>query len=266
MGSGMKFRVGGGEIAYDVAGNGPALLLLHAFPLSRRMWEPQLGIASVQTVRFDVRGLGDSPPSEGIVTMERIADDAAGLLDHLGISRAVVCGLSMGGYAALAFARRHADRMRGLVLSDTRASADTPEARAARAELGRRIRTGGAAVAADAMLDKLLGPTTRARRPELVRQLRELIEANAPSGICDALAGIAARDDSTRFLRDIGVPTLVVVGEEDELTPPSDAEALRDGIPGAELAVVPGAGHVANLENPEAWNAALRGFLEGLKL
>jgi len=261
----MKFRIGGGEIAYDVTGHGTTLLLLHAFPLSRRMWEPQLGIAAVQAVRFDVRGLGESPPSDGIVTMERIADDAAGLLDHLGISKAVVCGLSMGGYAALAFARRHADRLGGLVLSDTRASADTPEARAARAELGQRIRTGGAKVAADAMLDKLLGPTSRERRPELTRQLRGLIEENPPAGICDALAGIAARDDSTRFLREIAVPTLVVVGEEDVLTPPSEAEALRDGIPGAELAVVPGAGHVANLENPEAWNAAVRGFLEGLE-
>jgi pimeloyl-ACP methyl ester carboxylesterase len=265
MGPTLTFRIGGGEIAYDVAGDGPALLLLHAFPLSRRMWDPQAGVAPVRVVRFDVRGLGESPPSEGIVTMERIADDAAGLLDHLGIARATVVGLSMGGYAALAFARRHADRLRALVLSDTRAAADTPEARAGRAVLGEKIRLGGAAVAADALLDKLLGATTRSRRPEVAGRARRLIEANPPAGICDALAGIAARDDSTPFLREIRVPTLVVVGEEDEITPPSDAEALRGGIPRSALAVVPEAGHLANLENPGAWNAALVGFLEGLE-
>lgn len=259
-------RIGGGDLAYDVRGQGPALLLLHAFPLGLSMWEPQVRAfaATHQVIRFDARGFGGSPPGDGLLTMERIADDAVGLLDHLGLSRAVVCGLSMGGYAAFALVRRHADRLKALVLADTRAGADTDAARAARAAQAQTVRKEGSAAIADAVLPKLVGDTTRTQRPEVVARLRETIAANPPRGIADALAGLAARADSAPTLREIRVPTLVVCGAEDTLTPVSESEALVRGIAGSRLEVIPGAGHLSSVENPEAFNNALGRFLTGL--
>lgn len=262
----MKLKLAGGELGYDVRGQGETLLLLHAFPLSRRMWDPQLVALAgrCRVVRFDVRGFGESPPSDGIVTMERIADDAAGLLDHLDLAQAVVCGLSMGGYAAFALVRRHPDRLRALVLADTRAPADSPEARRGRAELGERVRRGGSAVAAEELIPKLLGETSQAKRPELADHVKELIRANPAAGICDSLAGIAARANSTATLREIAVPTLVLCGDEDRLTPPQEARELAEAIRGARLELISGAGHLASLESPDAFNTALGRFLDRL--
>jgi pimeloyl-ACP methyl ester carboxylesterase len=256
----MKLRVAGAELACEVTGAGPALLLLHAFPLGLSMWEPQAAALadSHQVIRFDCRGFGGSPPGDGLLTMERIADDAAGVLDRLGLASAVICGLSMGGYAALAMVRRHPERIRGLVLADTRAGADSPEARANRAAQAEKVRRDGASAIADAVLPKLLGATSHRERPELVARVRRTIEANPPRGIADALAGLAARADSTPTLREIRVPTLVVVGEEDAITPRPDAEALQRGIAGSRLTVIPRAGHLSSLENPDEFNGNLR--------
>jgi 3-oxoadipate enol-lactonase len=261
-----KARVGGGDIAYETRGAGPALLFLHAFPLGLGMWEPQVSAfaSSHQVIRFDARGFGGSPPGDGLLTMERIADDAVGLLDHLDVSRAIVCGLSMGGYAAFALVRRHADRLKALVLADTRAGADSDAARAARAAQADKVRKEGSASIADAVLPKLVGETTHAQRPELVARLKETIAANPPRGIADALAGLAARADSTSTLREVRVPTLVVCGAEDVLTPVSESEALVRGIAGSKLEVIPGAGHLSSVENPDQFNAVLRKFLTAL--
>lgn len=252
----------GGELACEVSGTGPALLLLHAFPLGLAMWDPQAAALADawQLVRFDCRGFGGSPPGDGLLTMERIADDAAGVLDRLGLASAVVCGVSMGGYAAFAMVRRHPERIRALVLADTRAGADSPEARANRAAQAEKVRREGALAIADAALPKLLGSTSHRERPELVARVRRIIEANPPRGIADALAGLAARADSTPTLREIRVPTLVVVGEEDAITPLPEAEALQRGIAGSRLAVIPRAGHLSSMENPEEFNRHLRAF------
>ena len=261
-----KARIGGGDIAYETRGAGPALLFLHAFPLGLGMWEPQVSAfaSSHQVIRFDARGFGGSPPGDGLLTMERIADDAVGLLDHLDVSRAIVCGLSMGGYAAFALVRRHADRLKALVLADTRAGADSDAARAARAAQADKVRKEGSASIADAVLPKLVGETTHAQRPELVARLKETIAANPPRGIADALAGLAARADSTSTLREVRVPTLVVCGAEDVLTPLSESEALVRGIAGSKLEVIPAAGHLSSMENPDQFNAVLRRFLTAL--
>jgi 3-oxoadipate enol-lactonase len=259
-------RIAGGDLAYDVVGQGPALLLLHAFPLGMVMWEPQARAfaSSHQVIRFDARGFGGSPPGDGLLTMERIADDAVALLDHLGVSRAAVCGLSMGGYAALALVRRHPDRLRALVLADTRAGADAAAARTARAAQADKVRKEGSAAIADAVLPKLVGETTHKERPDLLARLRETIAANPPRGIADALAGLAARADSTPTLREIRVPTLVVCGDEDVITPLGESEALVRGVAGSRLEVVPAAGHLSSLENPDRFNDALGKFLKGL--
>jgi pimeloyl-ACP methyl ester carboxylesterase len=197
--------------------------------------------------------------------MEGIADDGAALLDHLGVSRAMVCGCSMGGYAAFAFVRRHADRLRGLVLQDTRAGADTEEARKNRATLAEKVRREGAAAALDAFLPKLLGETTHRERPAIVARVRDLILAASPRGIADALAGLAARADSTPTLREVRVPTLVVCGAEDVLTPVAESEAIARGIAGSRLSVIPRAGHLSNLEDPGAYNAVLVDFVAALR-
>jgi 3-oxoadipate enol-lactonase len=255
-----------GPLAYDVAGEGPAVLLLHAFPLDLTMWDGEaLALQPTHSViRFDCRGFGSSPPGEGLLTMERIADDAAALLDHLGVGRAVVCGMSMGGYAAFAMARRHGDRLKALVLADTRSGPDTSEGRQARAVLAEKVGREGAAAAAEAFLPKLLGETTHRERPEVVARVRETILRASPRGIMNALAGLAARGDSTPTLREIRVPALVVCGVEDTLTPVSEATALNQGMPASRLEVLAGAGHLSNLETPAAFQGVLLTFLGGL--
>ncbi|HEY2943191.1 MAG TPA: alpha/beta fold hydrolase [Vicinamibacteria bacterium] len=262
----MKLRVAGAELACEVSGAGPAVLLLHAFPLGLAMWEPQAAALADahQVVRFDCRGFGGSPPGDGLLTMERIADDASAILDRLGIPSAAVVGISMGGYAAFALVRRHPERIRALVLADTRAGADSPETKATRAAQAEQVRREGTRAIADAALPRLLGVTSHRERPELVARVRRIIEANPPRGITDALAGLAARADSTPTLREIRVPTLVVVGEEDAITPEAEAETLGRGIAGSRRAVVPRAGHLSSLENPEEFNRPVRSFLAGL--
>jgi 3-oxoadipate enol-lactonase len=262
----MKTTVQGGEIAYDVTGRGEPLLFLHAFPLGLFMWEAQAEALRERhrVVRFDDRGFGASPPGDSLLTMERISDDAIALLDHLGIERAIVAGCSMGGYAAFAMVRRHPDRIRALVLQDTRAGADTEEGRKNRALLAEKTLKEGAQAALDAFLPKLLGATTQSERPGVVARIRDAILATSPRGIANALHGLGARADSTETLRQIRVPTLVVCGAEDVITPPAESEAIHAAVPGSRLAVIPRAGHLANLEDPQAFNAVLGEFLAGL--
>jgi 3-oxoadipate enol-lactonase len=262
-GGAMKARIDGGWIEYDMRGEGAALVLLHAFPLGMYMWDAQCEAlsSSFRVVRFDARGFGGSDPCDGPLTMERIADDAAALLDALGVERAFVAGCSMGGYAAFAFARRHPHRLAGLALQDTKAGADSDEAQQNRFALARRVLDEGPGVAAEALLPKLLGQTTWRERPQLPERLRERILAQRPEAVAAALHGLAAREDSRATLATIRVPTLVLVGEEDTVTPPEEAELIAKGIAGAQLVRVPRAGHLANLENPQAVDAALRSFL-----
>jgi pimeloyl-ACP methyl ester carboxylesterase len=231
------------------------------------MWDPQAATlaARFRVVRFDARGFGGSPPGEGLLTMERIADDAVALLDHLGLSRAIVCGCSMGSHSALALVRRHPDRLRALVLVSGRAGADGGDARRGRAELAEQVLREGAAAAAGAMVPRLLGRTTQAERPEVVARVRAIVLANPPRGIADGLFGLAARADSTPTLREIRVPTLVVCGEEDPLAGPAEAGRLHEGIAGSTLDVLPRAGHLPNLEDPPAFDAALLRFLTALR-
>ncbi len=262
----MKTKVDGTEIKFDVRGSGPVLLLLHAFPLGLFMWDPQADALSrsCRVARFDARGFGGSALGSEPFTMDRIADDAAAVLDALAAPKAVIGGCSMGGYASLAFARRHPRRLAGLVLLDTRAAADSEETKVYRTTLAARVLAEGATAAVEAFLPKLLGSTSQRTRPELVSLVQQRILAAPREAIAAALHGLAAREDSRALLGAIRVPTLVLVGEEDLLTPPSEAETLAAGIPNARLERIPNAGHLANLENPQAVNAALRSFLAAL--
>ena len=198
--------------------------------------------------------------------MEDMAAAAVALLDDAGVTAAVVCGLSMGGYVALALYERFHDRVRGLVLADTRAAADDAAGRERRFESARAVESGGPpalAALAGSLVPKLIASRTRAARTELVEWLHREIAAAPPAGIAAAQRGMAARPDRTPLLPHIAVPTLVLVGEEDEITPPAESMLLRDRIPGARLVTIAGAGHLSNLEQPEAFNIALREFVRG---
>lgn len=255
----------GPRLAHEVRGAGVPLLLLHGFPHDRTLWAPQLaGLGGVaRCIAPDLRGFGASV-GPAPRSMDRHADDAVALLDALGVRRAVVCGLSMGGYVALALWRRHPARVRALVLADTRPDADGEEARERRRALLQVAREQGAAAVAERLLDGMVGKTTRRTRPAVVARVRAMLERAPVPGIVGALEAMLARPDSTPDLATIRVPTLVVVGDEDALTPPAVARAMHEQIAGSTLAVLAGAGHVSNLEQPAAFDDAVRGLLATL--
>jgi pimeloyl-ACP methyl ester carboxylesterase len=245
-------------------GGGTPVVLLHAFPLDGRMWAPQVDAlaGTYQVVVPDLRGFGAArEQAVEEAGMDLLADDVARLLDDRDLDRAVLCGLSMGGYVALAFARRHPDRLSGLVLCDTRAGADAEPARADRLRMAERVLAEGNRFVPAVMLPRLLGETSRRERPDVVERVTELILEQDPRAIAGAQRGMAGRADSTDVLASITVPTLVVTGEEDQTTGPEQGRALAAAIPGARFLLVAGAGHLASLEQPEPVNEALLDFL-----
>ena len=258
--------VRGIRVAYDDAGRGEALVLLHGFPFDRSMWRGQsrdLG-ERCRVIAPDLRGLGETPLGYAEVTMGEMAEDVAALLDALGVERAVLGGLSMGGYVAFEFFRRFPRRVRALVLADTRPQADADDARRTREETARRALADGMEPIADSMLPKLLSASTREREPEVVGRVRAMMLGTSPEGAAAALRAMAARRDQTDLLSSIDVPTLIVVGVEDAITPPSDAEAMAAKIKGARLVRIEGEAHLSNVERPEEFNRALGDFVGGL--
>lgn len=257
------------RLAYEEAGDGPAVLFLHAFPLSRQFWRRQIDRFAgygFRCVAPDLSGFGESQavPEGQPCRMEDFAADAVALLDHLGLDRAVVCGCSMGGYAALALAEARPERLRALVLEDSRSGADAADGRERRLDMARRVVTEGTGFVAEAMIPKLLGKTSHERRPGLREWLERQIAAAPPAGVAAAQRGMAERPDRGPSLAGIAVPALIVVGEEDEITPPEESRRMAGEIPGARLVVIPEAGHLASLERPEVFNGALRDFLRDL--
>jgi pimeloyl-ACP methyl ester carboxylesterase len=259
-----RVRVDGRATRYLEAGSGRPLVLIHAFPFSADMWRTQLEHVPEgwQMIAPDLQGFGGTARRSGDgPTMGDFARDIEGLLDALGIDRAVIGGLSMGGYITFALFRRAPERFTGMVLADTRAPADTPEGRQGRLALATLVREKGATAAADQLLPKLLGETTRRERPAVAARVRALIEACTPDGIVDAIQALLGRPDSTPDLRRVAFPTLIIVGDEDVVTPPKDSESMHHAIAGSQLVVLPGTGHLSNLETPEAFSKALNGFL-----
>jgi pimeloyl-ACP methyl ester carboxylesterase len=228
------------------------------------MWNGQLdGLSdSCRVIAPDLRGFGGSEVVPGVATMEQMADDLAGLLDSLAIQEPVVfCGLSMGGYVAWQFALRHRRRLSKLILCDTRAIADTPDAAAGRLKTAERVLKEGSAVVADGMLPKLFGPQTQTAQPAIVEATRQVMLRTSPAGIAAALHGMAQRPDVTPRLSEIDVPTLVIGGEHDAISPPAEMRSFAAKMPNARFVEVPGAGHMAPLESPDFVNAAIKEFL-----
>ena len=256
--------VGDVQLSYRDTGTGPVLVFLHAFPLNQSMWDEQLAEFSAdhRVVTFDWRGFGGSSLGSRESRMEVFADDLNGLLDSLDIDKAVICGLSMGGYATLAFMRNHPERASSLILADTRAGSDTEEARANRAKMAAKAREKGASAIVEDILPKLLGKTSLDSRPTISARVRSMIDPTNPEAIARALEGMSARPNSLPLLPSIKCPTLVIVGSEDELTPPDESKQLAAGIEGATLEIIGSAGHLTNVEAPAEFNRVVRRFLE----
>jgi len=256
-------NINGIDIAYTDEGAGTPIVFIHGYPLDRTMWDAQVkGLSPrFRAVAIDLRGHGASQAPFWLTTVDTYADDVRGLMDHLGIDRAVICGFSMGGYVTFAFLRRYPERVRGLVLADTRPQADTPEGKQGRFNSALTAQREGAKAIADAMIGRLLSQKSIDERPDLVQKVRAIMENTPVQGIAGDLMAMAERPDSVDMLPGIKVPTLVVVGEKDVLTPPADAQLMAERIPGARLEVIAGAGHLANMEEPETFNRLVADFL-----
>jgi YbgC/YbaW family acyl-CoA thioester hydrolase len=262
----QQFIVNGVNLAVEAHGEGPAILFIHGYPLDRTIWREQIdALDGFRRIAPDLRGMGQSDAPDLGYSMSIYAADLAALLDVIGVDEVVLCGLSMGGYVAFEFLRQWRSRVRGLVLMDTRAEADTPEVRRTRDAAAATARERGAAAIADAMLPKVLAAATLGRRPDTAERLRALMAATPVSGIVGALTAMRDREGSEALLKTLAdVPTLVVVGEADSLTPPAQARAMADAIPGARFALIPGAGHLPPVEQPEVTTQRLQEFLQSL--
>jgi pimeloyl-ACP methyl ester carboxylesterase len=258
-------EIDGITTAWDDEGVGEPLVLIHGHPFNRSMWHPQVerfSRAGYRVIAPDLRGYGATTVVPGKTTLDVFARDVAALLDHLGVDRFVLGGLSMGGQIVLEFHRLFAERLRGIVLADTFAKADTEDGRRSRRETADRLVREGMGPYADEVLTKMLAPHNVSAMPDVAGQVLAMMRGTSPEGAAAALRGRAERPDYTDMLARIRVPTLVVVGSDDEFTPVGDAEFMADRVPGARLAVIDGAGHMPNLERRDEFDAVLGDFLE----
>jgi 3-oxoadipate enol-lactonase len=254
-----RVRVEGRDVRYLEAGAGWPVVLIHAFPVNADMWRPQLERVP-EGWRFiapDVRGFGPETSTAGSFTLDDAAADLAAFMDHLKLDRAVIGGLSMGGYITFALWRRSPERFNGMILADTKADADTAEGRDGRRRMIELVRTKGSAAVADQMLPKLLS----VQDPDIVSSVRSMIESTSVDGIGAALEAIMTRPDSTPDLTAVNCPALILVGARDALTPEANARAMEKRIERSRVVVLPDAGHLSNLESPDVFSRALTDFL-----
>lgn len=264
----MKTAIRGIEIGFDDEGTGSPVVLLHGYPFNRTMWRDQVEELKQhhRVIVPDLRGHGETTVTPGAATMEDMANDVAALLKSLEVMRPVIGGLSMGGYVALAFCHLFPSKVHSLVLADTRAQADTEEAKRNREQQAEKALSEGMEGIADGLLPKLLSSETVQQRPDIVKRVRDMIVATNPEGAAAALRGMAQRPNRIPFLSNIIVPTLILVGNEDALTPVADAELMHREIGGSRLKIIEGASHVSNLERPEEFNRALVEFLSEVEV
>lgn len=258
-----RIDISGATLSVNDVGQGPPILFVHGFPLDHTMWREQVIDLSRdhRCIAPDLRGFGQSTVTEGKVSMEQFADDLAALLDAMAVTEPVVlCGLSMGGYIAWQFERRNAARLRGLILCDTRAVPDSAEAAANRLKLADDVIRTGPELVANAMLPKFFSERESNLRSMLKEELRRVILATDPRGIAAASRGMAERADARLWLATIGCPALVLVGEQDIISPPAEMSEIAAALPHATFRLIPDSGHLAPLENPQSVNEAIRSF------
>jgi len=257
---------GDADIFYEVLGSGPPVVLLHPFPANHNLWKPA---AQALTTRYrvilpDLRGHGESGIGDGPATMEKHAADIARLLDHEEVRRAAFVGVSIGGYALFEFWRKYRARANAIILCNTKAQADTPEARAVRLQAATFVLDRGTELFFGSMIPKLMGKTTRDTRPDLVEGALRMMRTMSPEDVAMVQRGMAERQDSVDTLKTINVPTMLVTGGEDILTGVGEAELMRQNISGSQIKVVAKAGHYSPWEQPEEVGKLLRKFLDGL--
>jgi len=253
-----------------VVENGPVsgvpVVFIHGFPFSHAMWQPQIDALqnTYRTITYDIRGHGQTEAGDGQYTIELFVDDLIGILEERKIGKAVFVGLSMGGYIALRLYEREPERFKGLVLCDTRSEADTNEGKIKRAATIAAVKRDGVEAFAQNFVKSVFAEETFEKNPDTVNTIRTIIGKNPPLGVAGTLLALASRTDTTASLTSITVPTLILVGEHDALTPVACAESLKQRIRGSQLHVIPHSAHMSNLENPGAFNATLTGFLNTL--
>jgi pimeloyl-ACP methyl ester carboxylesterase len=241
------------------------LVLLHAFPLDSRVWEEQLALAEYgwRVIAPDFRGFGSGgatdPPASSV---DDYAGDVIDLLDRLHVEEAVIGGVSLGGYVAFAMFRHAPRYVRALMLVDTRSQADSPEGVIARQRMLQSLGEHGTVPIVEEMVPKLVGPSTLQSRPAIVERVRAMAMTSPPGAIAGAVQALMTRPDSTPLLSTIHCPVMIIVGDEDALTPIVFSEQMQNAIGGAELAIIPGAGHLSNLERPDAFNTIATRFLD----
>ena len=257
---------GDADIFYEVLGSGPPVVLLHPFPANHNLWKPA---AQALTTRYrvilpDLRGHGESGVGDGPATMEKHAADIARVLDHEEVRRAAFVGVSIGGYALFEFWRKYRARVDALVLCNTKAQADTPEARAVRLQAATFVLERGTELFFGSMIPKLMGKTTRDTRPDLVEGALRMMRTMSPEDVAVVQRGMAERQDSVETLKTINVPSMLVTGDEDILTGVGEAELMRQNISGSEIKLIAKAGHYSPWEQPEEVGKLLRQFLDRL--
>jgi len=266
----LRAEVNGNEVYYiDVgARDGLPVVLIHGFPFSHEMWEPQIEVLQNQfrVIAYDLRGHGKSGVGDGQYMLEFFVDDLFGLLDHLKIANAVICGLSMGGYIALRAEERNPERILALVLADTQAKADSNETKLKRASSIKSVKTAGVNAYAESFVKAAFTAESIANDTDAVENVRRIIRSSTSVGLCGALLALASRTDTTEALTKIKIPTLILVGEQDTLTPPSVSGEMHDRIPNSEIHTLQNAAHMSNLERPEEFNKHLMAFLSKLNV
>jgi len=260
----MKTSVNGISINYRDEGRGIPVILIHAFPMNQAMWDDQvLALAPMsRMITLDLRGFGASDIPLGPYWMALMASDVRSLMARLGVEQAVLVGLSMGGYVAMSLFRNFPDSVSGLVLADTRAAADTQDGRERRLASAEKAEHHGVESIVDEMLQLLLSQTAIDTRPDVVNRARQIALQNRPEGVAAAQRGMAARPDSTEMLAIVDRPALVLVGSEDRLSTPEETRGWQERMPNSQLAIIQGAGHLSNIEQPEAFNSALADFIK----
>jgi len=264
----MKATINGCEIYYEDVGNPAALavVFIHGFPFSHEMWQPQLTIleSGFRVITYDLRGHGKSGVGDGQYTLEFFVDDLIGLLDHLKIEKVSLCGLSMGGYIALRAVQRNPERILGLILADTQAKADSNEAKLRRGASIKAVKAYGVKAYAEGFVKTAFAAESFKTKSNAIDMIRKVIESNSALGVCGALLALATRTDTTEVLPAIHVPTLILVGEHDALTPVSASKEIHEKIHNSEIHIIQDAAHMSNLENAAAFNRYVTDFLARL--
>lgn len=262
----MKISVNGISLAYDDCGTGVPLLLIHGFPLSRKIWAPQLAALAdkFRLIAPDLRGFGASDAPQGPYSMDLFSDDLVALLDHLGIDRIVACGMSMGGYVLFNLLERYPGRVSAACFMVTKGGADDEAGKERRTRLGREVLAKGPGAVATPFSQLLFAPGTEKERPALFGEILQIMLGSSAQGLAGGLLAMRERRDYSDLLGSISIPSLVIGAELDQAIPATESRKLAAGIPGAELTIIPSAGHLVGMEQPTAVNASLLRFLQSL--